>query len=399
MLSKPGESSQPLSTVLITGTTGSLGCHLLHQLIESTTVVRVIALNRRSSNFSLSHRQELALENEGLPRDDARSSKVVLVDYDANSQDLGLSAATREELLSSVTCIIHNAWNSDFTSAVSSFNDLLMGTRSLILLALDSKLPTMPLFTFISSIGVSRFSPSQSAAVEQHIDFDYIPSLETVQLSDMSGYLQAKLVAEQMILRAQTDSSLPANIIRVGQLSGGHTGAWHTSHWFPALVKSALFVRCLPDSDDTVSWLPTHIAANIIIEMSSKPNGVLHAVHPRPVSWNSIIRPLADSLGVRLVPYADWLSRLKSDVDPRILSKYGENPAVRLTDFFRQGIPSPDNAKFRSVTECLGLLPKVSIERGMSVSKTLGDPGLPQLDEADVRRWIEYWREIGFLWD
>ncbi|KAF9468229.1 hypothetical protein BDZ94DRAFT_1294300 [Collybia nuda] len=391
------DASPPLSTVLITGTTGSLGCHLLHQLIASTAVTNIIALNRISSQASLLRRQELALEKEGLPRQDACSSKVLLLDYDPSARNLGLSATVREKLLCSVTCILHNAWKTDFTAGLSSFEDLLMGTRGLILLALESKLSKVPLFTFVSTIGVSRFSSSLSAAIEQHIDLEYIESLQTVQLSDMSGYLQAKLVAEQMILRAQTDSALPANIIRVGQLSGGPAGTWDTSHWFPALVKSGLFVKCLPDGHDMVSWLPTHIAATAILEMSTQPNGVLHVVHPRPTLWNSLLRPIADVMAVPLVPYAEWYSRLSIVVDTNILSQFGENPAIKLLDFFRQGVSNHDSDISRSPTDCMGLLPKVLMERGMLMSGMLRDPELQQLGEADAKRWVAYWRMVGYL--
>lgn len=73
----------------------------------------------------------------------------------------------------------------------------------------------------------------------------------------MSGYLQSKWVAEQLIYKAGEAAMLQTSIVRVGQLTGGLSGAWDASQWFPAMVKSALYLESLPDGDD-VSCTPTH---------------------------------------------------------------------------------------------------------------------------------------------
>lgn len=70
------------------------------------------------------------------------------------------------------------------------------------------------------------------------------------EVGDSSGYLQSKWVCEQMLEEAVQNAKLPALVVRVGQLTGGpRTGMWRTFQWFPALVKSALFVNCLPDGN------------------------------------------------------------------------------------------------------------------------------------------------------
>lgn len=35
--------------------------------------------------------------------------------------------------------------------------------------------------------------------------------------------------------------------MRLGQVTGNRVGYWNEKEWFPSLVKSAQFQRCLPD--------------------------------------------------------------------------------------------------------------------------------------------------------
>ena len=64
------------------------------------------------------------------------------------------------------------------------------------------------------------------------------------------GYIQSKWVAEQLLQVANAETGLQSTVVRVGQLTGSINGAWDTNQWVPAMVKSALYLGCLPDGDD-----------------------------------------------------------------------------------------------------------------------------------------------------
>ena len=49
---------------------------------------------------------------------------------------------------------------------------------------------------------------------------------------------------------AKTEAGVPSTIIRVGQLTGSINGAWSTNQWVPNMIKSALYVGCLPGRSD-----------------------------------------------------------------------------------------------------------------------------------------------------
>jgi Male sterility protein len=70
----------PLSRVIfITGTTGALGCHMLHQLAQETSVARIYAMGRASDTEHLRDRQRSALEGRGLSGVILQTPRIVLI--------------------------------------------------------------------------------------------------------------------------------------------------------------------------------------------------------------------------------------------------------------------------------------------------------------------------------
>ena len=98
----PGQmstSSNPGDVILVTGTTGSLGCHLLVQLALSPEVRRVYAFNRPSSNGdAIRHRQEKALLERGLNAEILELGQVVMVEGDLARPKFGLPVDVFDEL-------------------------------------------------------------------------------------------------------------------------------------------------------------------------------------------------------------------------------------------------------------------------------------------------------------
>lgn len=94
-------ASLPPSTsevVLVTGTTGSLGCSLLSSLLEKPEVTRVYAVNRKSQ-VPLAERQRSSLQERGYDSDVIMTSpKLVLLETAVEDERLGLPNAQYEEV-------------------------------------------------------------------------------------------------------------------------------------------------------------------------------------------------------------------------------------------------------------------------------------------------------------
>ncbi|PCH43993.1 acetyl-CoA synthetase-like protein, partial [Wolfiporia cocos MD-104 SS10] len=138
-------------TVLVTETTGSLGCYLLARLVEDTNVTKA----------------EVCAQRRGLNPNIADSKKAVLLKGDLTKDNWDLPPTVYTEMHRSVMHIIHNegslseldticivAWRVDFKLALASFESNVKGVRNLIDFSLKSCLLDSPRLIFTSSIGV-----------------------------------------------------------------------------------------------------------------------------------------------------------------------------------------------------------------------------------------------------
>ncbi|KAE9396384.1 acetyl-CoA synthetase-like protein [Gymnopus androsaceus JB14] len=359
--------------VLVTGTTGALGCYILGLLLSDAFVHRVYAANRPSPNTghhmkSLAQRQEEAFIEKGLDVSLLQSQKLVLVEMDARRADLGVETQIYETIQHSVTHIIHNAWPVQFGYTISSFRESFQGLKNLINFCLQVR-GHKPCFIYISSVAAFRNYNGDGPVLEEKIaDFSQAIGF---------GYGESKLVSEHILQHAADVNGLSFVSIRVGQLSGGINGVWSTKEWVPTLVRAGIEIGCLPSFKQKITWLPINIAAQVIIEMRNSPHQYLHLVHPHPVSWSEIFEHVAAMLGgIALVDPDQWTSKIQ---------EIGTENSRGSLDLFKK-LYQGHNAD-----------PLINTEKATRMSKTLADGNIHVLGESDVKKWITYWISKGFL--
>ncbi|PBL02838.1 acetyl-CoA synthetase-like protein [Armillaria gallica] len=337
--------------VLLTGTTGALGCHILASLVSDQTVGHIYAVNR-PGKISVQERQRRALIDHGI---DINMEKVIMLEVDLSSE----SQLFSDEVTSSVTHIIHNAWRVDFNLGLSSFESNIRGVRHLIELALTSKARLI----YTSSIGVFQNAAEDHPLTETHID---------PHIAEGTGYSESKWVSEELL---RLVSGLRYLVVRVGQLAGGPRGTWNPKEWVPSMIQSSTVLGCLPDDEQLVSWLPVHMAAQMIVDSVDISPHIMHLVHPNPIPWATIARIISRELNVNLVSYTHWLEALENlAVHPTSL------PAIRLLPYYRRS--------------ALALGWKNREAFGLPHLVTSSDKGqeLSPLDKDEVENWLKYWR-------
>ncbi|TDL22741.1 acetyl-CoA synthetase-like protein [Rickenella mellea] len=368
--------------VLVTGTTGCLGAHILTELARDPSVTRVYALNRVDAQKTLNarERQLNTLTKYDMDFSAIDYAKVVFLEGELSKPDLGLPSVVYSDLVRSLTCIIHNAWKVDFNIPLSSFEPLLQGVRNLVDLALASPLSSPPRFVFTSSVAVAQGWRDKCAVPEVFVT-DPSVAIGT-------GYGESKWVAERILQEAGRNTPLESVVIRVGQLCGSTKhGSWNASEWFPSIVLSHKEVCCLPAAEGMVTWVPVDIAAQAIVEMRTSNQQVMHLVHLKPTTWSSIVKPIAQSLSVPTVPYNDWLAKLDG-LDGNSASKVN---ASHLLEFYRsqKNVNDPDAEVFIGT--------RLEVREALKASKTLSDNNLPVLCNDDTHRWLEYWKRSGYM--
>ncbi|TFK51599.1 acetyl-CoA synthetase-like protein [Heliocybe sulcata] len=398
--------AEPKPVVLLTGSTGTLGTHILFQLIQSENVTKIYAYNRKSSAGSSLERQKAAFADKGFDvsrlEDAVTRSKIVFLEGEAARDNLGLEIEIFEELRNTCTHIIHNAWRLDFNLSLSSFESHIAGTRNLLSLALSSPSSSHIRFLFTSSISVLQNWDTKKGWVpeEGHLD---------AEVAVGPGYGESKYIAEQLILNAPLQSTS----FRIGQISGGTpSGSWALTDWVPILIKSSIALGSLPNSNGVISWIPMHSVASTILDVAFAPTNVslprtLHVIHPRPVRWTDIMQEVREALvnrelagiapvpvdqsgkvsgvttQVPLTPFNEWIARVQERSTNPTKEDLETIPAIKLLDFFKSLAEGDLVAEKSGLKEYeTGNWARLATTEAVRVSQTMKD--VPQIGKNDV---------------
>ncbi|KAH8107711.1 acetyl-CoA synthetase-like protein [Cristinia sonorae] len=378
-------------TVVLTGSTGGLGSHLLAHLLQLKEVARVYTLDRPSPDGD---RQKRAFFERGLSTELLDNGKLTALTANHTRADLGLSADVLDEIKRTTTHIIHNAWKLDFNLSVGSFEDNIAYSRFLVDICSSCRHAVKLIFT--SSIGSAGNWDSSTGRVPENI-------LETLNCDGITGYGASKYVVEK-ILSLASRKGLAATSLRIGQISGAsETGSWNISDWVPLIVRSSIKLGCLPALDGDVAWIPmdtvcrtiSDILFSLIRERSPE---IINVVHPHLSSWNRLFTGISGALGGRLstVSYNDWFSKIETlSVSPTD-ADFVEVPAIKIVPFLRAFVSNgPRKNPPNGVAVLAGGSADFATNKAEELSPSLRDA--PPLTEHDAAMWVQYWKSKGLF--
>ncbi|KAJ8517288.1 hypothetical protein ONZ45_g5504 [Pleurotus djamor] len=267
------------AVVLLTGSTGVLGSHILQHLIQDSRVDTLYTLDRPSPT-PLHERQAKSFRVHSLDPAALSSKKLMSLEGSLLDHHFGLKPETYEKLLNSVTVIIHNAWMINFKAPVLVFEPLIIG----------------------ANFGCATNVPD-AVIPDARVSLDI-------------GYGEAKYVVERLL----ASSGLNSCSVRSPQL---YLPEWPTSGWLPLVVKSSLALGQMPEFLGKVEWLPVDYAAKFTVDIALHRGDTLpQAVnirHPHPVSFLDVLGWIQEAisgyrgqkLALPLVSLASWLKTLR----------------------------------------------------------------------------------------
>ncbi|KAK4555343.1 hypothetical protein LTR86_007640 [Recurvomyces mirabilis] len=375
-----------LITVLVTGGTGSVGSHVVAHLLTLPHITKVICLNREIRGAKPDVRQIDAFADHRIGLSIEHLSKLQVLQGDTATPMLGLTEEIYEDLVSSVTHVLHNAWPMSYERPLHKFEPQFFTMRNLIDLCNDAGAASSRVITFqfISSIAVVGHHPfltGQSLVPEQQVQIESVLPM---------GYGDAKYVCETLLdtTLGRHQSHFRAMSVRLGQVAGSSTsGYWNTQEHLSFLVKSSHTLRCLPDFDGVLSWTPVDQVAgtlsDLILQNVSTPYQIYHIDNPVRQPWRDMVSIWASALDIsqdNIVSYSEWASRVRHFSGP----VKQDNPAHKLIDFLDQNF-------FRM--SCGGLL--LDTTHAREHSPTLA--AVESVNEKCALGYIAFWRDVGFL--
>ncbi|KAL4807941.1 putative NRPS-like enzyme [Aspergillus unguis] len=334
-------NGRPGRGVILTGATGSLGVHILHQLLNDETVSVIYCLTRRDDP----QRAILqTLHQKSLPATPAQTSKIIALKAPLHEFDMGISPSTIEEMKHSVSLIIHTAWPVNFTLPLHTFEPHIAGLSHLLDFSM-SVYASQPAVTLFCSSVSTAFAAKHHSVPEEPLD---------LSSSLKMGYAQSKLVGEHIITNARK-SGARAYSLRIGQVSGhSSNGLWNDTEAVPLMLRSAVPMKCLPDlKGEECSWFPADLMARCVLELGdvcsqsslggggwfgkgkeSATESVYNLVNPNTFTWSALLETLRGSgFEFETVPFEVWLQRLKES------ERRGEedtNPAIKLVAHYAE---------------------------------------------------------------
>ena len=317
--------------VVLTGSTGSLGIHLLKSLLDDSTISKIFCLNRSANGRE---KQEESFARIGL---ETNLTRVEFIKVSYGEPRLGLSDAQFHELTSAVDIIIHNAWKVDFNHSLESFEPVhIQGVRNLVDWSIhSSRHPRIVFVSSASSVGnwqsVYKDEPVSETPVFNH------------SVAQEMGYGESKHVSECIFDVASEKSGVPVTILRVGQIAGpvSAAGVWNRDEWFPSMLKTSQSLGFLPSYVPDADWIPVENLAAAILEIAHfavtrDRSFTYNIVNPRLTAWTSLRDAVVKRLKpeVQFVELSRWIQMLEQ-IDPNDTAELTAKPAAKILDFYR----------------------------------------------------------------
>lgn len=406
----PRAPSTASRCIMLTGSTGYIGSHVLRVLLASPRISLIYCLNRARSAKG----GQRAGQTAKVSCTEGSLDRVRFLTCDVAKEKFGLESKLYEEMLTNVTHIVHNAWVVDFNLALDSFGeDQVVGVLQLIRFSAGSKFGAR--VHFLSSIAaVMNWESADSKLIPEQVIKDWAAA-------DRSGYGQSKHVAERLLDTAAITAGIPSVVWRVGQVAGpiGQVeGSWNKREWLPSLIASSLLLGKIPSSlgpNDQINWVPVDSLSQIILELLEEPDPTLqeidtglspvndtsnaipfptgsstvyNLINPRTTTWQAVlptIQAYYSNNPLEIIDLRQWVDALRTSAfEMETMDELSSNPAAKLLDFFESLADNRDQTRPG---------PRFDTSQAEGASKTLRELGC--VNGEWMVGWLKQWNFEG----
>lgn len=257
------------SVVLLTGSSGSLGSHILTSLGRSSQVKQVIVCQRKSKGSTPTFDKSV-LSSRGLDLTDKEWSKVSTIQIDLAATRLGLNDVDYSILQGKITHIIHAAWPMNYLTRLPAFQGQFKFLNALLQLGVAVTGSAKCRFVFVSSIAsVAKIGLTNGGKPISEKVVDPLDAACGI------GYADGKLVCEKLLEKAASmyDGQLEVTCVRCGQITGARkTGWWNSAEQIPMLLRTAQSVGSLPQ----LSGVGLHVSILLTLPLARLSLFVVH---------------------------------------------------------------------------------------------------------------------------
>lgn len=282
-------SKQYPRCVLLTGVTGFLGAHILHQLLcLPHTTVYCLARSEHAEPVEQRVMEKMKFYFDETMLEQMKH-RVQVIEGDLSEKHVGLTADMQQTLIHNIDTIIHCGGDVRHYGDREHFQKVnVESTR--YLLQMSKKAGAR--FHYISTVSISGHrsdDPAEFLFSEQ--DFDRGQRVDNV-------YVESKFIAEKLVREAMKEG-VPATVYRVGNLVG-HTrdGRFQQNiegNAFYRLIKALLLLKKVPDIQTKVDLVPVNFGSEAIVGLACTDQSkgeTFHICNPVQLEWQQFIAHL-----------------------------------------------------------------------------------------------------------
>lgn len=330
--------------ILLTGTTGFLGAHLLKELMEKTDA-SLYCLVRQTENGTIEQRVmdnlKTLFDQEEI--DSWAKERIIPVSGDVGKPRLGLSDSEYDGLASTIDTIFHSAAMMWHFGQIEQFNEVnVRGVSRLLEFSQHGAPKTL---NHISTLAVSGRRCDNPDNTFSETDFH-------TTMECPNAYVQTKYEAEK-ILRSAIEKKQGIRIFRPGFIMGdSKTGRFKEHITMDAQylhLRGHILMQTAPPlyEDDFMDITPADYAAQAIVHIAlldDTENDVFHICNPQPILKSTIWDIIREwGYPIRTLPAKNYMEEILTldDTDEFLeglkdiivyLSDYEKSPAVFKCD-------------------------------------------------------------------
>jgi amino acid adenylation domain-containing protein/thioester reductase-like protein len=377
-----------IGNILISGTTGFLGSHILDSYLKNEKGI-AYCLIRPEPGLTLENKLVKKLHFYfGNKYDNLIGNRIVIVNSDIVKDNLGLSNDEIQNIFKDISCVVNCAAK---VSHYGNYNDYkkinVTGTENLIKLCMqfDKR------FYQISTLSVSGNSLVDQSYIEQAFEEDVIFRENNFYINQSldNVYVRSKFEAEKIVLQYIL-KGLDGYIYRVGNLMNRYSdGKFQPNvdeNAYISRLLSLYNIGCIPNYllNGYMEFTPIDCCADAIIKLighSNCTNRVFHLYNHNHADVNDFINILKTYIPFEIVSNDEFINKIndifKQDNSNKILSGI-------LRDF--------------DVDRKLVYESKIKLKSEFSIDY-LSKIGFvwPKIDDLYIKRFLNYFYSTGYI--